>query len=338
MDKVEDVETVETEKPVEAPIGKDAFKAAREEIRARSQSQDQGTGEETPVVDDTPKPETPSQQPDKPADETPETGDPEDALLTPDEVSKLSAKELKLYQKAQKTFTQKTQKIAAERKEIEEFRKQFDEWKPLIDSLSNDPDAALRSIAEQRGMKFAETQDTPAVQPQTAETMAQLPEEWQFLKPIFDIFAKKIREDTVAEVRGELQPIKAHQEEAVSRAVAAETNAELEAFTAKYPDWKKQEPAMLALMQKFTPTGPVSNFEYMETFYKMVTAPTTQADQLKEAVQRINKVVENSEPVNAGVSTERVEHVMPSNLNESSTRFRAAAKAAARGERWVTRD
>ncbi len=315
----EDVETVVTETPaVEAPIGKDAFKAAREEIRARSQSQDQGSEPETPETDDTPKPDAkPSQQPETPADETPETGETEDALLTPDEVSKLSAADKKLYAKAQKNYTQKTQKLAAERRE-------FEEQKALHE----------RQLAERQAPPV---QDTKVIETQATEALATLPEEWQFLKPLFETYGKQVRDSVLASVKGELEPIKQTHMEQTSRAVAAETNATLEAFTAKHPDWKKYETRMVEEMSYFAP-GALDDAKAMEKAYRLATADLAEAQRTRTVVDKINKAAENAEPVTQGIDSSRVEHVMPEGLNESGKRFRAAAAAAKRKEVWVTRD
>ncbi len=331
---------VQTERPAKetpAPIGKAAFAAAREEIRSRAQSQKDDEPEtETPESDKTTPAEAPPAQEPEPAAEPSETGPPEDTLLSPDEVSKLSAKDRKLYEKAQKVFTQKTQKIAAERKEYENFRKTFDEWKPLIDAFTNDPDSAIKQIAERRGLKFA-PQDTP-IPEQAKETVAQLPEEWQFLKPVFDTLAQRVREETLREVRGEIEPIRAAQDMAISNAVAAETKSTLEAFSAKYPGWQKLEPKMLELGAKFMPAeGAMTDFEYMETLYKLVNEPQTNADQTRRVIDKINKVVENSEPITNGTPEARVEHIMPNDVTPRN-RLRKAAEAARQGIRWVARD
>jgi hypothetical protein len=96
---------------------------------------------------------------------------------------------------------------------------------------------------------------------------------------------------------------------------------------------------MLEVGQKLLPVqGAMTDFEYMELLYSTVKAKVTKADQTREIVNKINKVVENAEPMNQGVDSTRVEHVMPSGLDNSSKRFRAAAAAARRGERWTTTD
>jgi hypothetical protein len=324
----------------EAPTGKAAFAAARQEVRARAQSRDQDSSPEEPSTDDTPSTDTPpAQQPDKPADALPETGPTEDALLTPEEVSKLSAGDRKLYEKAQKNYTQKTQKLAAERKEWEESRKTFDSWKPLIDAFEANPEDTIQRIASERGLKLvkADAQDTQVIESKTAETMAELPAEWQFLTTVLNAFEQRIRQETLAEVRGELKPIKEAHDVALSNAVAAETESNLAAFTAKHPDWKKHEAKMTEMADKFQPAKPMKDTEYLEILYKLVTADLKEADQTAAIVDKINKVVEKAEPAAQSVDSSRVEHVMPKGIDPRH-RFREAAKAARQGIRWTVTD
>jgi hypothetical protein len=320
-------ETVQTDNATETPavpIGKAAFAAARQEIRARAQSADQGPDEEsTPSTDDTPASQ-PAQEP-AVADEPKETTPPEDALLTPEEVLKLSKSERKQYESMNKAFTTKTQKLAAERKQLAADRAELE---ALVAQLSADDQPA--------------DQETP-VAAAPVDTSVQLPEEWKFLepllKPLLEAQAKQVRAEILREVNGELAPVKEAHAHSISQAVAAETNATIEQFTAAHKDWKQFEPAMLEVGQKLLPVqGAMTDFEYMELLYSTVKAKVTKADQTREIVNKINKVVENAEPMNQGVDSTRVEHVMPSGLDNSSKRFRAAAAAARRGERWTTTD
>ena len=314
-------ETIPTETPKEA-TGKGAFAAARESIRA--QSSDQGP-EETPPEEDQPAVEaTPSQEPEKPADETPDTGQTEDTLLTTEEVSKLKGKELDLYKKAQANYTQKTQKLA-------EARKEFEQWQPLIQAFQQNPVDVIRQLAEQQGLKFAE--EAPAPDTTTPQDTG-LPEGWEFLNPILEARDKRIEAKIRAELGAEIQPIKEATSIAQSNAIAAETKANLEAFSTKYPGWQKHEARMIEEMQYFAP-GALDDMQALEKAYKLVTADITKAEQVKETVNRINKAAAAVEPQVNGLEDKRVEHVMPSGLTDSGKRFREAAKAAKRGERWT---
>jgi hypothetical protein len=305
----------------DVPTGKAAFTAARASIAA--QSTDQGPAESgSPKPDDTPATKTPAEDPAKVTDQPPEVTDDPDALLTPDEVAKLSAKERGLYEKAQKNYTLKTQKLAEQRKE-------FDEWKPLIEALKTNPDAAIEQIAQQRGLKVSKAVQDTTVETKAAETLAQLPDELQFLKPVFEQFGKQI----MATVEGKLKPIEQAHTAMVTEAAAAETEGTIKAFDAKYPGWKKHEAQMMELGKKFIPVaGTSTDFEYMENLYKLVTADMKKVEQVKETIKQINKSAESVEPNQPGVSDSRVEHALPPPDKRS---MRDAFKAASQGIRWT---
>ncbi len=268
---------------------------------------------ETVKVDDTP-PEKPAEDPDKPADQPNATGEAEDALLTTDEVAKLTPKERGLYEKAQKNYTLKTQKLAADRKE-------FDEWKPLIEALKTRPAEAMEQLATQLGMKLQKpAQDTPA------ET---LPEEWSFLEPILSERDKRLE----ARIRAEIEPVKQAHEEAAVKAIADETASTVKAFAAKYPGWQKHEAAMLDIGKKFMPAaGAMTDFEYMEVLHKLATADQTEAEKTKKVVEKIEKAARSVEPNTSGLSEDRVVHALPPPDKRS---IRDAYEAAKRGELWT---
>lgn len=311
------VETTETVKH-EGPTGRDAFAAARASLPAQSTDQ-------APVIseplDDTPEKKT-VEEPEKVADQPEKTTeDPEDTLLTADEVSKLNPKERGLYEKAQKNYTLKTQKLAADRKELEQ-------WKPLIDQLTTNPDAAIEQLAQQRGMKLSKAAQDNTVEKQTEATLAELPEELAFLKPVFEAYGKKLM-DTM---RGEITPLKEGYSAIVSEAAAAETEATLKSFEAKYPGWQKHEKAMLDMGQKILPGKGMSDFEYMEILHRQVTAGTDEAERTKKTVEKINKSAAASESPTPGIANSRVEHALPP---PDKRDIKAAWEAAKRGEVWT---
>ncbi len=306
----EDTTVTAVEEP--KPTGSGAFDAARASI---GKSADQA---EPAPSDDTSKDEKPAEDP-VAADQPKEPAD-EDALLTPEELAALPAKERAKAEKWQAKLTQKAQSLAAQGKE-------FDRWKPLITELEANPDAALTKLAEQRGLKLTPRQDT-TVESKTTEQMAELPEEWQFMKPVFEAYGKKLLDS----VRGEIAPVKEAHERMTTEAVAAETESTLERFTAKYPDWKKHEAKMLEIGTKFIPKeGSMSDFEYMETLRTLATAGISEAEKTKTVIAKINKAAENVEPNTSGMQQDRVVHTMPP---PGKRDMRAAWEAAKRGEVW----
>ena len=305
--------TETVEQVTEQPKGDAAFAAARAQIAQSEKDQAQSA-----VSDDTPETKT-VEEPEKVADQPEESTEEEiDALLTPEEVAALPKKERSLYEKAQKNYTLKTQALAAERKEMEQ-------WKTLIDALQNDPDSAIRQLAERRGLKFAEK---PVEQDNTP-----IPDELKFLEPIFAAREKAIE----AKLEAKYGPLKEQVDSITSQAIAAETESSLAQFEAKNPGWKKYETRMLEIGQEFMPAKPMSDMKYMETLLTLAKINDTEAEKTKKVVEKINKAVASAEPNISGVPTHRVETTPPSNWTGMTDRqqLEAAMAAAKRGERWV---
>jgi len=308
--------------PPATPTGSDAFKAARASIAAQStETPDQGPDEDEEKKPDDTSTEQPAEEPDEAADQPPEPAEPEDTILTPDELAKLSPKERANAEKWQAKLTQKSQALSAQAKE-------FETWKPLIDGLQANPDAVIEELAKRRGLTITKTNQDTTVAKTAANTIAQLPTELQFLQPVFEEFGKQL----LANVDTRLQPIAQAQQQMLTDAAAAETDATIQSFTVKHPEWKKHETKMMELGQKFIPTtGNMTDLEYMEALYKLVTFDQHKADQTKKVVEKLNKVAETSETPTSGVPAERVVIAMPPPEKRS---IRDAWKAAARGERW----
>lgn len=302
-------ETVE-EKPVttETPKGADAFAAARAAV---------GT-----VQDDTAT-ETPAEDPAKVADQPTEATDgPDDTLLTPEELAALPPKDRAKAEKWQAKLTQKAQALSARDKELEE-------WNPLIEGLKTNPTAALESMAKQLGFTVAKAaaQDTKTIEAKTSEALTELPSELEFLRPHFEAFGKKLMDS----MRGEIAPIKQAHEQLITEASAAETEATLKAFSAKYPGWEKHEQGMIELGKKILPGTGMADFEYMETLYKLKTADVSEAEKTRKVVAKINNAAKSSEDRTSGISNERVVHALPPPEKRS---MRDAFEAAKRGELW----
>lgn len=298
------------EKTVESPKGNAAFDAARASIG--KPSQDTAT-EEKPADTDSPE-KQPDEPAEKPADHPTEAGEEPDTLLPAEEVSQLSAEARKVYDRMNKSYTTKTQALATQRKELEA-------WLPTIEALKTNPAPAIEQMAKQLGLKVSKEE---AVQTIKQETLAEIPEE---LRPILEPVVKRI----MAEVEAKVAPLKEGVNQVVSENIAAQTEATLKTFSAKYPGWEKYEKAMIAEGQSFLPGPGMDDFKYMEKLYKLVTADVSEAEKAKKVVEKINKSVESSEQKRSGVSEERVAHALPPPDKRS---FREAYEAAKRGEVW----
>ena len=299
--------------PVTEPP-KSVFDQAREAV-AQSEK-DQGAA---PVSDDTPPDTQPAEDTDKVADQPEETTDTEDAILSTEELAALPPQERKKAEKWVAKLTRQSQELSATKRDLEE-------WKTLVEALKNDPDAAIRQLAERRGLKFV--QEAPA-----QDTVQPIPEELKFLEPIFAAREKAIK----AELEAKYGRLEERVDTMSAEAAAAETESTIAQFTAKYPDWKKHEARMLELGQEFIPAKPMSDYKYMEHLHTLATAKINEAEQVKKTVEKINKSVASAEPPQSGVPNHRVEVTRPSNWSTMNSRERleAAHAAAKRGEHWV---
>jgi hypothetical protein len=310
-------DTIVTTEATGAPASEPkSFREHFEVAQAQQSTEDQA--EPAPASDDTPE-SKPAQEPEEVADEPTDTTEkPEDAILSSEELATLPPKQRQNAEKWQAKLTQKAQALADQARE-------FGEWKPLIDSLKADPKTTVTRLVEQIGLKLA-AQDTT---PETKEVLSELPEEWRFLQPMFESLEKRVE----ARVRAELEPIKEAQNEIVTKASAAETESTIKAFDAKFPGWKKHESKMLEIGKKFVPTaGSMTDFQYMETLYKLATADIEKAEQVKETVKRINQSAAATESPAPGISDNRVEHALPPPDKRS---IRDAYAAASQGIRWT---
>ncbi len=295
--------------PVTEPP-KSVFDQAREAV-AQSEK-DQGAAA---ASDDTTPETQPAEEPEKVADQPEETTEDTDAILSTDELAALPPQERKKAEKWVAKLTRQSQELSATKRDLEE-------WKTLVDALKNDPDAAIRQLAERRGLKFVQ-------EPVTQDTVQPIPEELKFLEPIFAAREKAIK----AELEAKYGRLEERVDTMSAEAAAAETESTIAQFTAKYPDWKKHEARMLELGQEFIPAKPMSDYKYMEHLHTLATAKITEAEQVKKTVEKINKSVASAEPPQSGVPNHRVEHHVPT--DPAKRTLREAYEAAKRGEKWV---
>lgn len=314
--------TTETVNATETPAEAVPF---REQVRAELNGQSKDQAPETPEVkegDDTPAEQT-AEEP-KTEDQPVEAVESEDTLLTAEEVSKLSGKELDLYKKAQKNYTQKTQRLAEREKELEPFSE-------LISALK-DPVRAKETIAQlaqQAGITPRET--APVAKP------VELDPEYEFMRPMFQSFKDEAKREALAELKAEIAPLKSQTDEIMSKSMAEATTATLTAFGKTHEGWEKHEAQMIALGKQIQPTGAMTELEYLDVLYKVATHGHQSAEQTKKVVDKMKKAAEAAEPPVQGVQSERVEYARPANIAGMSSRdrFLAAHEAGKRNQKWV---
>ena len=229
----------------------------------------------------------------------------DDQLLSEEELGKYQdpKEALKAMQRA---FTQKTQKLSEARK--------------LAEAYQRDPIGFTRAVARQHGLSLVE----PQAAPPEADVLAQA-------------LAPHIGNDQAAAVKQYIaQAIERTVQPLYAKAALSESQAVLQNFEAKHPDFKTVEPQMAEMGQKFfggaIPASLDQN-EVLEALYKLATYDRQSAKQTKAVVDRINNAVASAEPQTQGVAPNRVAPSAPAykNANEG---FAAAIEAAKRGEVW----
>jgi hypothetical protein len=124
------------------------------------------------------------------------------------------------------------------------------------------------------------------------------------------------------------KPLVAEQDRLIQESAMRESVAVINDFEKSNPGWRKHEPAMVELSKKLMPQTGMTEREYMDILYTVVTRDTSEGDKTKRIVDRINKSTRNDSGGNRVPSREVV--VKPSSLPT----FEEAATAARRGERF----
>ena len=236
----------------------------------------------------------------------PQEASAEEQLLSQEELSKYPDPQSQI-KAMQKAFTQKTQKLAPYRR--------------LIESLEKDPQATVKALAAQLKLQVQEPQATST--PEVDETVQYI--ESTFGKQAAEAF-RRLAEKTI---ESKVAPLQEFQQRLTVEAAAKQSQATLEALTAKHPDWKNYEGKMVELGGRLQPNG-MSESDYLETLYYLATKDRSEADKTAKVVERINKSAASAESPTTGVAPSRVAPTMPAGLSFSE-QLRYAAKAAEQG-------
>jgi hypothetical protein len=248
-------------------------------------------------------PETTTQPAGETEAEVQTDGNAEEQLLPPEIESQLTGKHLDAYKKAQKVITQKFMKLSEQRKSLEPYQE-------FIKAYSENPRETVQWLAEQHGINFSKSDSRSetaakveaATQTLTEELRQSLGPDFEFLAdkigPVVEGFAKKIADSSVG-------PLKAAQEQAKLESAKKQTEAVLETFTLKHPEWKKYEPKMTELSSKLSPNGLDEN-TYLEILYTYATRDIAEANAAKKMVARMQNAAAKSETPDGGVEPSRV--------------------------------
>lgn len=359
---------------------RDAFRAAVGAAKASLSRLDTESADETPIEDDdqdTDAQAADDEDPDAAADadetddepaparvpvkaakagtvrETPATDD-DETLISDEEFAKLQTTHkddpAALRKALEKAFTQKTQRLSAKKKSAERLAR----YEPMIDEYEENPTEFARRLAVRAGLLQTEKDTKPAKTAAEKETelltaiesdiKASLGTELEYLAeplaPALVKAAKKIAdallEDRVKPLTDTTQELLASRGEELSERVMAE-------FARQHADWKDHEDEMFALSQRLHPTAEMTELEYLNVLYHIVTRESWEATKeeviereatgrFKKRVQKMN-AAESGEPEHVATPDSQVRRRSPRNLS-----FQEAAKAAKAGIRFEDDD
>lgn len=229
----------------------------------------------------------------------------EDTLLSEEELGKYQDPKdaLKAMQKA---FTQKTQKLAEARRMAEAYQR--------------DPLGFAKAVAKHHGLSVAD----PVPAPPEADVLASA------LAPVIgENNANAVKAYITKAIEQTVQPLYA-------KAALSESQAVLENFKAKHPDFEQVEPKMAELGQTLFGGSIPATLDQnvvLDALYKLATYDRRSVDATKAVIAKLNNAVASAEPQQQGVAPNRVAPSAPA-YKSASEGFDAAIAAAKRGEAW----
>lgn len=262
--------------------------------------------------------ETEEEETEEEGDDSDDEDDDSEGVISDAEFNRLKDDPVALRKALNRGFTQKSQQLAPYRK--------------LITALEKSPKETIEALAGQFGIQV--------VKPKSATEEAVDDLSTRVLKAVkknlgetYDDLAgplaQAIHEAAEMVVGDRLKGTESRVEEVVADAALNEANATIAAFEEKYPEWSKHEKAMVALSQRMPPGEGMSQYEYLENLYFLVTREGAQGDAVKKVVKRMSKSAANTDKGGSTVDTK----VVALSPGQKPT-FAQAAAAARRGERF----
>lgn len=261
-------------------------------------------------------------------------GDPgdEDDALDAELIGQKRFDELKdnpeqLRKELQAAATKKFQKIAATRTKLEPYAE-------FIDSYETDPRAAAMALAESLGIEVvrpkSEAKAEAAIEAISDQIKARVraamgPE----YEDIADRMSTAIHDAAQLMVSEAIKPLKQDQESLLRESSMRESKTVLDAFAKEHPDWKKHEKAMVAMTKKLPIGEGMTEREYLDNIYFLVTREGKKGDAVKNAAKRMAASARKGGGESRSVPDSAVSKSPAGRLPS----FGEAAAAARRGER-----
>jgi len=282
-----------------------------------------------------------------PRDETGKPGE----LISDKEFTALQAKHKDdpeaLRKALDKVFTQKLQGISKERRTQERVEKYGD----VLEAYEKDPEATVRALAETLGivdLKPGDKAPGASEVKQTAEelTAALLDEFRTELGSDYDYLADPVGKAVLKLVTGVVKDMVSEQTKSLREGINAtitergreKTETVMNEFAETHPDWKAHEDEMFQLSQRLAPQKGMTEIEYLENLYTLVTTPKTREARDEEVGRRVKAAVDKMRR-KATTSTREEDATPERNVRKGPPvgrlpTFEESFEAAKRGERW----
>lgn len=256
-------------------------------------------------------------------------------------------------------YTKKTQALASQRKQYERVR----DFVPFLEAYEEDPATAIRVLAQQSGIdlskllggageerpsgkgkaKTAEEASAELVEQVTADVREALGADLEYLAdPIATAVRKAVDRLVPGHIERTVKPLEEQTRSLTERQLGEQLDATLKAFGEKYADWKDYEADMLELSKKVRPEPGSTEFEYMETLYKVASRDKWDADREaaieRAANGRFKKRLQKHDTAERGEETRSTPDSEVRTKAPKDVTFAAAYEAAKRGEVWEDDD
>lgn len=287
------------------------------------QSSDQATGDRSGVV----KPgaadgEESTEEAEEPEEGSEESEEETTELIPKEQYDKLKSDPDKLHKELVRAANKKFREAADQKKALQPYA-------AFIGELDADPRKAITDLATRLGMKIEGTEPTKEAKEDVEAAI--LVSVKQALGPEFEELAERlipaISAVTDSMVKQALKPILDKQDEIIMDSATKSSQVAMDTFAKSHPDWKKHEESMVEMSRRFPPGENVTEADYLESIYFLVTRDKNEGSAVRKTVDKMRKAAQESN-TRSSVSGDKV-----SVRSIAPPTFREAAAAAIRGER-----
>lgn len=201
-------------------------------------------------------------------------------LLEQGEFDKLKGDPAALRKALNTAATKKFQQLSAERKELEPYR-------AFIGALQDTPVDAIVAVAKQFGLTVSGHTKTEKEAERVVENLSTriTAAVKKSLGPDYEDLADKLGgaiHDAMQLAVPEMTKATTERvDQVINDAAAREAETAMKQFAEKHPDWKKHEEAMTELSKRMPPGEGISEADYLENLYLLVTRDSRTGDGVK---------------------------------------------------------